>query len=213
MRETGTGQQVAQILDSCMMMIECRSEPWNPSLLLPDRSRTREYSEPRNPTDGDGFLRAIEIRSTPSFGGKVKSSAPCRKILWYVKNTFELLTIHYFLRELLLLCFYFILLVGSPELWWTNQEFSPVDIIPPWFSIFITCGIGLLVAAVQTWSHPIGMIIIIPLLCFMLYEYAMLVEIRIVKHLHLSARVDVSLSLTVCTMRLFCACLQSRNLR
>jgi hypothetical protein len=23
------------------------------------------------------------------------------------------------------------------ELWWTKQEFSPVDIIPPWLSIFI----------------------------------------------------------------------------
>jgi hypothetical protein len=22
-------------------------------------------------------------------------------------------------------------------LWWTNQEFSPVDIIPPWFSLLI----------------------------------------------------------------------------
>jgi hypothetical protein len=22
-------------------------------------------------------------------------------------------------------------------LWWTNQEFSPVDIIPPWFSVLI----------------------------------------------------------------------------
>jgi hypothetical protein len=23
------------------------------------------------------------------------------------------------------------------EFWWMNQEFSPVDIIPPWFSILI----------------------------------------------------------------------------
>jgi hypothetical protein len=23
------------------------------------------------------------------------------------------------------------------ELWWTNQEFSPVDIIPPWLSMLI----------------------------------------------------------------------------
>jgi hypothetical protein len=23
------------------------------------------------------------------------------------------------------------------ELWWTDQEFSPVSIIPPWFSILI----------------------------------------------------------------------------
>jgi hypothetical protein len=25
----------------------------------------------------------------------------------------------------------------SRELWWTNQEFSPVDIIPPWISMLI----------------------------------------------------------------------------
>jgi hypothetical protein len=30
---------------------------------------------------GDGFLRAIQIRSTPSFGGEVKPSAPYRKVL------------------------------------------------------------------------------------------------------------------------------------
>jgi hypothetical protein len=31
------------------------------------------------PTRGDGFLRAIEIRSTLFFEGEVKPSAPCRK--------------------------------------------------------------------------------------------------------------------------------------
>jgi len=25
------------------------------------------------------------------------------------------------------------------ELWWTNQEFIYVDIIPPWFSMLIYC--------------------------------------------------------------------------
>jgi hypothetical protein len=30
------------------------------------------------PGQGDGFLRAIKIRSTPSFGGEVKPSASCR---------------------------------------------------------------------------------------------------------------------------------------
>jgi hypothetical protein len=34
---------------------------------------------------GDGFLRAIKIRSTPSFGWEVKPRAPCRKILRHVK--------------------------------------------------------------------------------------------------------------------------------
>jgi hypothetical protein len=32
------------------------------------------------PGRGDGFLRAITIRCTPSFGEEVKPSAPCREI-------------------------------------------------------------------------------------------------------------------------------------
>jgi hypothetical protein len=32
------------------------------------------------PADDNGFLRAIEIHNTTSFGGEVKPSAPCRKI-------------------------------------------------------------------------------------------------------------------------------------
>jgi hypothetical protein len=35
---------------------------------------------------GDGFLRVVEFRSTPSFGGEVKPEVPCRKILRHVKN-------------------------------------------------------------------------------------------------------------------------------
>jgi hypothetical protein len=38
------------------------------------------------PGSSDGFLRAIKIRSTPSFGWEVKPEAPCRKILRHVKN-------------------------------------------------------------------------------------------------------------------------------
>jgi hypothetical protein len=34
----------------------------------------------------DGFLRAIKIRSTPSFGGEVKPLAPCHKTLRHVKE-------------------------------------------------------------------------------------------------------------------------------
>jgi hypothetical protein len=30
---------------------------------------------------GNGFLRAIKIRSTPSFGWEVKPEVPCHKIL------------------------------------------------------------------------------------------------------------------------------------
>jgi hypothetical protein len=33
------------------------------------------------PGQGDEFLRAIKIRSTPSFGWEVKPEVPCRKIL------------------------------------------------------------------------------------------------------------------------------------
>jgi hypothetical protein len=38
------------------------------------------------PGRGDGFLRAIEIRNTPSFGWEIKPEVPCRKILRHVKD-------------------------------------------------------------------------------------------------------------------------------
>jgi hypothetical protein len=41
------------------------------------------------PGRGDGILRAIKIRSTLSFGGEVKPSAPGRKILQHVKELYE----------------------------------------------------------------------------------------------------------------------------
>jgi hypothetical protein len=37
------------------------------------------------PGRGDGFLRAIKIRSTPSFGWEAKPETPCCKILRHVK--------------------------------------------------------------------------------------------------------------------------------
>jgi hypothetical protein len=43
------------------------------------------------PGQGDGFLRAIEVRSTPSFVREVKPKDPCRKILRHVKNACEVL--------------------------------------------------------------------------------------------------------------------------
>jgi hypothetical protein len=42
-----------------------------------------------NLVEDDGFLRAIKISSTSSFGGEVKPSAPSRKILRNVKKPFE----------------------------------------------------------------------------------------------------------------------------
>jgi hypothetical protein len=38
------------------------------------------------PGQGDGFLRAIKISSTHSFGWEVKLDVPCRKILRHVKD-------------------------------------------------------------------------------------------------------------------------------
>jgi hypothetical protein len=42
-----------------------------------------------NTAEDDGFLRAIKIRSTTSWGGGVKPSAPRRKILQHVKDSAE----------------------------------------------------------------------------------------------------------------------------
>jgi hypothetical protein len=41
------------------------------------------------PNQGNGFLRAIEIRSTASFRWEVKPEVPCRKILRHVKDLFK----------------------------------------------------------------------------------------------------------------------------
>jgi hypothetical protein len=38
------------------------------------------------PGQGDGFLRAIKIRCTPSFGWEVKPEVPCRRILRHVED-------------------------------------------------------------------------------------------------------------------------------
>jgi hypothetical protein len=38
------------------------------------------------PGRGDGFLRAIQIRSTPSFWWEVKPEVPSRKILRHIKD-------------------------------------------------------------------------------------------------------------------------------
>jgi hypothetical protein len=46
-----------------------------------------QRSQGSDPAEDDGFLRAIEIRSTP-FGGEVKLEAPCRKILRHAKKPF-----------------------------------------------------------------------------------------------------------------------------
>jgi hypothetical protein len=40
-----------------------------------------------NPAEDDGFLTAINIRSTTFFGGAVKLLAPCHEILQNIKKT------------------------------------------------------------------------------------------------------------------------------
>jgi hypothetical protein len=41
------------------------------------------------PGQGDGFLKAIKIRSTPSFGCEVKPEVPYRKVLRNVRHLFK----------------------------------------------------------------------------------------------------------------------------
>jgi hypothetical protein len=81
---------------------------------------------------GDGILRAIKIRSTPSFGWEVKPGNPCRKILrhvkirWRIKDTAQ--NSHSFVHSSYPLPD---ISAGgiARELWWTSQEFSPAGII------------------------------------------------------------------------------------
>jgi hypothetical protein len=42
------------------------------------------------PSQSNGFLRAIEICSMPSFGGELKPEPLRCKILWHVKNHIEI---------------------------------------------------------------------------------------------------------------------------
>jgi hypothetical protein len=39
-----------------------------------------------HPANSDGFLKAIKVHTATSFGGEVKLSVPCRKILRNVKD-------------------------------------------------------------------------------------------------------------------------------
>jgi hypothetical protein len=47
---------------------------------------TGPYVADSNPAKVMGFLRAIQIGSTPSFGWEVKPGVPCRKISRHVKD-------------------------------------------------------------------------------------------------------------------------------
>jgi hypothetical protein len=80
------------------------------------------------PGRGDWILRAIKIRSTPSFGGGLKP-VPCRKILLHVKDPLRNFRYWYakfsLLRPFLLLAPDVSAGTTARELWWTSQELSP----------------------------------------------------------------------------------------
>jgi hypothetical protein len=63
--------------DTCQIVVGYYQQ-----FLLAIRLKVRGFK----PGRGDGFLRAIQLYSTPFFGGEVKPEAPRRKILWHVKN-------------------------------------------------------------------------------------------------------------------------------
>jgi hypothetical protein len=48
-----------------------------------------------NPAEDDGFLRVIKITSTTSFGGDVKPSSPCGKILRHAKESCGILQVYF----------------------------------------------------------------------------------------------------------------------
>jgi hypothetical protein len=79
----------------------------------------------------------------PPFGGGVKPSAPCHKCVHHVKEAFEVQQeILHWKNSFSSPCHPLLLLdafVGhiARELWWTNEEFSPVDIIASLFSMLI----------------------------------------------------------------------------
>jgi hypothetical protein len=75
--------------------------------------------------------------------GAVKLEVPCCKILWRVKKSLASMNKNTSQAKFLFLLpihpALYLMTAGrfARELWWTNQEFSSVDIIPPWFSMLI----------------------------------------------------------------------------
>jgi hypothetical protein len=56
--------------------------------------------EGSHPAEDDGLLRAIKTRSTISFDGEVKPSAPFIKILWNVKDPYSMIDIGLFVGKI-----------------------------------------------------------------------------------------------------------------
>jgi hypothetical protein len=98
------------------------------------------------PDRGDGFLRAIKICSTPSFVEEVKPEPHVVRLYGILKITC-MYEQKYFVRPNSSFLSpvppaYYQMTAGriSRELWWANQDFSSVSIIPPWFSILMSPG-------------------------------------------------------------------------
>jgi hypothetical protein len=80
-----------------------------------------------NSAENDGFLKAIKIHISTSFGEEVKPLVPSRKILWDVKNTYRyekryVGKIHGSFSPSFSCFPTCCLLVIAKELWWMNQE-------------------------------------------------------------------------------------------
>jgi hypothetical protein len=79
-----------------------------------------------DPAEGDRFLRAIKIRSTPSFGKEVKPSAPRRKILRLAKSLFEVL-IKIFHKAEIIISFASSSCFATKRLCWQDFQRALVD--------------------------------------------------------------------------------------
>jgi hypothetical protein len=66
----------------CRLNSTKSGSPWWYSGVLATGAKDRGFE----PGLGDGFLRAIKVRSKLSFGREVKPKVPCRKILRHVKD-------------------------------------------------------------------------------------------------------------------------------
>jgi hypothetical protein len=95
------------------------------------------------PGEGDGFIMVIKIRITTSFGGEVKPSVPCRKMLRSVKISHVWTKICHNVKLIIPFadssCFLPYDSDGrvARECLWPNQQFSPVNVIRAWFSMII----------------------------------------------------------------------------
>jgi hypothetical protein len=84
------------------------------------------------PAEGDGFLKAIKIRSAPSFGWEVKPEVPCLKRVYGTLKSLQSMNkdipydqIHHFLRQFILLCLHNSVGRITRRFWLTSQAFCP----------------------------------------------------------------------------------------